>query len=190
MIDVRSFILGYYPIRGFVAWQAGDREAIFVDPGGWDDAIPALLASLGITVRAILLTHGHPDHTGGMEDMVQRLHAPVYAHTADIAKLPRHPDTLLADGDCIPCGSVAWRALSVPGHTAGCLAFAAEDVVFTGDTLFAGSIGGTAGLTEYEQERASIREQLFPLGDATRVYPAHGPATTIGIERRHNPFLR
>lgn len=189
MINVRSFILGYYPIRGFLAWREGDTEALFVDPGGWDEAIPALLAGLGLRVTAIALTHGHPDHTGGLEEMVDRLRAPVYAHDRE-RQLPREPDQALAGGETIAVGSAGWRALPVPGHTPGCLAYAAGDAVFTGDALFAGSIGGTASLEAYEEERRAIREQLWPLGDATRVFPAHGPATTIGIERRSNPFLR
>ncbi|HEY3379501.1 MAG TPA: MBL fold metallo-hydrolase [Armatimonadota bacterium] len=190
MIYVRAFELGYYPIRGFLAWAEGDRTAIFVDPGGWDDAIATLLETLGLTLGAILLTHGHEDHTGGVDAMVANLGAPVYAHAGDMALLARRPDTVLAGDECVPCGSLAWRVLPVAGHTDGSVAYAAGDVVFTGDTLFAGAIGGTANLAAYEQERFAIRTQLFPLGDATRVYPAHGPATTIGIERRANPFLR
>jgi glyoxylase-like metal-dependent hydrolase (beta-lactamase superfamily II) len=190
MINVRGFEIGYYPIRGFLAWAEGEREALFVDPGGWDDAIAALLEARGLSITAIALTHGHDDHTGGLEEMVARTAAPVYAPAGDVPMLTRRPDHILEGGACIPCGSLCWRVLAVPGHTAGSTAYAAGDLVFTGDTLFAGSIGGTAQASAYAQERFAIREQLFPLGDATRVYPAHGPATTIGIERRYNPFLR
>lgn len=189
-LHVRPFILGSYPIRGFIAWAEGDSDAVFVDPGGWDEAIMALLAEQELTVRAIVLTHGHPDHTEGLEDAVARLGAPVYIHAGDAHLLPRQPDITFDDSAEIRCGAVIWHALHVPGHTAGSTAFAAGDVVFTGDTLFAGAIGGTGTQDAYERERAAIRERLFSLGDATRVYPAHGPATTIGVERRCNPFLR
>ncbi len=189
-LHVRSFVLGRYPIRGHLAWRDGDRDALFIDPGGWDDAITETLATLGLVVHAIALTHGHRDHTEGLRAMLERLPAPVYVHAADVHLLPMQPDVRLAGDDEIPCGTVRWQALHTPGHTPGCLCFAADDVIFSGDTLFAGAIGGTTFLEAYEEERQHIREKLFPRGDATRVYPAHGPATTIGVERRCNPFLR
>lgn len=190
MITVRSFILGYYPIRGFLAWAENTHNAIFIDPGGWDDAIEQVIDEFELTVDAIVLTHGHDDHTGGLLQMVERLAAPVYAHAGDINLLPRRPDVVLEGGECIQSGEVLWQVLSIPGHTAGSVAYTADNIVFTGDTLFAGSIGGTSSMAAYEQERHSIRTQLLPLGSAVHAYPAHGPATTLGIEQRCNPFLR
>ncbi|HOF89522.1 MAG TPA: MBL fold metallo-hydrolase [Armatimonadota bacterium] len=189
-IQVRAFILGSYPIRGFLAWAEGDDRALFVDPGGWDDAILQTLDAFGLAVAAVALTHGHSDHTEGLLAFRERLGAPVYAHAADAHRLPAPPDVALQGGEEIACGTLRWRVLPVPGHTPGSVAYVAGAVVFTGDTLFAGSIGGTATLDDYERERHAIRTHLFPLGDDTRVYPAHGPATLIGVERRGNPFLR
>jgi len=189
-IQVRSFILGSYPIRGFLAWAHGDREAIFIDPGGWDEAILATVREFGLVVKVVVLTHGHWDHTGGLNEMTARLQAPVYAHVDDSRLLANPPDVGLEGGEAIPCGSARWQVLHVPGHTAGSVAYVAGNVVFTGDTLFAGSIGGTPNYVEYERERTGIRRHLLTLGDAVHAYPAHGPATTIGIERRCNPFLR
>jgi hydroxyacylglutathione hydrolase len=190
MIEVAGFILGSYPIRGFLAWTPGDAEGIFVDPGGWDDAILATAAQAGIRVGAILLTHGHWDHTEGLAEACANLRAPVYAHADDLRLLAQEPDVVLEGDEVLSCGSLAWRVIHLPGHTAGSVAYAAPGVAFVGDTLFAGSVGGTPTLGEFERERSGIRERLFILGDATRIYPAHGPATTIGIERRYNPFLR
>lgn len=189
-IHVRSFILGSYPIRGHLAWAEGDRQALFVDPGGWDDAIMQTLDAFGLTLAAIALTHGHWDHIEGLAEMTARLRTLVYAGVEDVRLLDQPPDYPLEGGETLVCGTLAWRVLHVPGHTAGSLAFTAGDVAFTGDTLFAGAIGGTPNQAEYERERRAIRAHLLPLGDAVRVYPAHGPATTIGIERRSNPFLR
>ena len=189
-VNVRSFIIGSYPIRGFLAWGDGDTQALFVDPGGWDDEILRTVEAFSLTVCAIALTHGHWDHTGGLAEMIARLRAPVYAHADDVRLLNHAPDVALEGGETIPCGTLGWQVLPVPGHTTGSVAYAASGIVFTGDTLFAGSIGGTPNQAEYDRERRAIRERLFPLGDDTRAYPAHGPATLIGIERRCNPFLR
>jgi hydroxyacylglutathione hydrolase len=189
MLHVRAFILGYYPIRGFLAWAEGDRAALLVDPGGWDDAITDTLTAEGLSVAAIALTHGHGDHTGGLKEAVAHLHSPVYICADEPGAFASSPETALRDGDVIHVGCLNWRALHVPGHTPGCMAYAAGDVVFTGDALFAGSVGGTSSHETYEQQRTAIRARLFPLGDSVRVYPAHGPASTIGIERRYNPFL-
>jgi hydroxyacylglutathione hydrolase len=189
-LRVMPFILGSYPIRGLLAWAPGEREAVFVDPGGWSEAIAETLAAQELRLTAILLTHGHWDHTEGLETMTARTGAPVYAHADDCRLLAQPPDVLLEGGETVTCGTVSWRVLHTPGHTAGSVCYAAGEVVFTGDTLFAGSIGGTPSADEYARERRRIRDVLFALGDATRAYPAHGPATTIGIERRCNPFLR
>jgi len=190
MVHVRGFVLGRYPIRGYLAWGDSEREALFVDPGGWDEVVMQFLEQERLRVGAIVLTHGHWDHIEGIAEARTRLNAPVYAHRDDVHLLPEPPDVAVAGDEAITCGDRAWRILHVPGHTAGSVAYATSAVVFTGDALFAGAIGGTSTQEAYLLERQSIRERLFPLGDDVRVFPAHGPATTIGVERRCNPFLR
>ncbi len=190
MIHVRAFILGSYPIRGFLAWGDGEREALFVDPGGWDPAILATLTEYNLRVTAIVLTHGHWDHTEGLAEAQGQLDAPVYVHADDLRLLQAPVDVVLEGGETIACGRVRWRVIHLPGHTAGSVAYHAEDVVFSGDCLFAGAIGGTPTPAAYDQERRYLHTRLLPLGDAVQVYPAHGPATTLGVERRANPFLR
>jgi glyoxylase-like metal-dependent hydrolase (beta-lactamase superfamily II) len=190
VIHVRAFVLGSYPIRGFLAWGDGSREALFVDPGGWDPAIAETLAEHDLRVSAIALTHGHWDHTEGLAQAQGQLGAPVYLHADDLRLVPIPPDVVLEGGETLCCGRVAWQVLHMPGHTAGSVAYHAEDVLFSGDTLFAGAIGGTPTRAAYDQERRMLQTRLLPLGDAVRVFPAHGPATTLGVERRSNPFLR
>lgn len=190
MIKVRAFELGYYPIFGFLAWHEDDNQAIFVDPGGWDDEILRVLDEEQLTVEAILLTHGHGDHTGGLAAAAANFSAKVFAHAAEEAMIPASVDCLLRGGEVISCGQLCWQAIALPGHTPGSLAYHAGDVLFTGDALFAGSVGGTAGHEQYEEQLQAIRQNLFLLGDDTRCFPAHGPATLLGVEKRCNPFLR
>ncbi len=113
-IRVRGFILGSYPIRGFLAWADGGREALFVDPGGWDDAIQQTLRQFGLSVTAILLTHGHWDHTGGLDEMSARLHAPVYAHIEDTRLLAQPPDVSLEGGETISLRRAALAGVASP----------------------------------------------------------------------------
>jgi hydroxyacylglutathione hydrolase len=186
-------------------------EAIVVDPG---DEVGKVLAGLrrhGLRCTAILNTHAHIDHVGANHALREATGARLMLHQADlplydnlrvqaewlgglIPEPPRaEPDGHLAHGDRVSAGAVTAGVLHTPGHTPGSVCFRVEGeapLVLTGDTLFAGSIGRTdlwGG--DFDQEIASIRAHLLSLDDVTRVIPGHGPETTIGWERRQNPFL-
>ena len=188
-----------------------------IDPGGDVPAILARLGALGVTVEAILLTHGHLDHAGGVEELREALPArpegsPVPVIGPDrrdgfllsgIAEQARlfgasgmrdaAPDRYLDQGEVLELAGRRLEVLSVPGHTPGHVAFfdRAAGLLIGGDTLFAGSVGRT-DLPGGDGPLLirSIREKLLPLGDDVVVMPGHGPATRIGDERRSNPFLR
>lgn len=166
-------------------------EAVVIDPGGDAMRIVSELTKKKLTLRHILNTHGHWDHTGANSELRKITRAPLLLHGLDAAGLNDPPDGFLEDGQEVLFGTHALRVLHTPGHSPGGVCFSGPGVVFTGDTLFAGSIGRTdlAG-GSYESLIRSVREKLFPLGDEIRAYPGHGPATTIGEERRHNPFFR
>ncbi|MBX6377809.1 MAG: MBL fold metallo-hydrolase, partial [Clostridia bacterium] len=149
-----------------------------------------------LKVERILLTHGHVDHVSAVEAIAAETGAPVFIHPDDEALMARscrhRPDGYLGDGDEVPFAGGAFRVLHTPGHTPGgvCFYWPDDRVCFSGDTLFAGSIGRTdlpGG--SHQTLLASIRTRLLVLPDDVLVYPGHGPQTTIGEERRTNPFL-
>ncbi len=190
-------------------WCAETREAAVVDPGGDLDRIRAAVAAAGVTLKQILLTHAHIDHAGGVAELAAAEHLPIVGpHPGDqfwidgLGQQARHfgfrpsqpftPDRWLGQGDSIQVGKLALEVRHCPGHTPGHVVFFVpeEKLAIVGDVLFAGSIGRTdfpGG--NFETLVTSIREQLFTLGDDVEFIPGHGPMSTIGEERRSNPFV-
>lgn len=182
------------------------RQAAVVDPGDEAPRILNALAAAGLTVACIINTHGHFDHVAANKKIKEATGAPILIHAQDapmLASLSRSaarwglsaedspaPDRTIADGDTLAVGNLAFRVLHTPGHTPGGVSLLTDSAVFVGDTLFQGSVGRTdfpGG--DFETLRASIQTKLFSLDDGTVVYPGHNQPTTIGDERRHNPFV-
>ncbi len=183
------------------------QEAALIDPGEETQLFLRRLEHEGLELNAVWLTHGHLDHVDGVRRVVEETGADVYLHPDDRnlydhvtqqraawgmrsdSPLPP-PDHDLQHSAEIAVGGYAFSVIHVPGHSKGSVAFVGHGVVFAGDVLFAGSVGRTdlpGG--DAATLLASIRDQLLSLPDETIVYPGHGPATTIGAERRSNPFL-
>jgi glyoxylase-like metal-dependent hydrolase (beta-lactamase superfamily II) len=184
-------------------------EAIVIDPGDEAERIHRRLNELGLKLKQILLTHAHIDHVGGALKLKQLTGAPIFLNEDDRSLLKTMemqagwlglatpetapPDESLTDGLSVGLERYPAQVIHTPGHTQGsvCLYFAPLKLLVAGDTLFEGSIGRTdlpGG--NFDQIIDSIHSRLLPLPDETRVLTGHGPATTIGTERRNNPFLR
>ena len=201
-------VVGPLAVNCFIIGCEKSKEGVVVDPGGDADRIIAAVSRLGLRISRVINTHGHFDHVGGNGEVLKRTGAKLLIHELDAQFLSRaadvatrfgttaenspQPDGFLEDGMTISVGDYRMEVLHTPGHTPGgcCLLIAGEGLILTGDTLFAGGVGRTdfpGG--SHTMLIESIRTRLFGLPDATRAYPGHGPATTIGHEKRHNPFI-
>jgi glyoxylase-like metal-dependent hydrolase (beta-lactamase superfamily II) len=200
--------VGPLGVNCFVLGCKATREGVIVDPGGDVERIAEIVQRHGLKILTIINTHGHFDHVGGNRKAVAAFGAPLLIHQDDAAMLDRvadvarmygmqgenspPADSYLANGQVISFGTHRIQVLHTPGHTKGgcCLYLEAENMVLTGDTLFADSIGRTdlpGG--SHEQLLQSIRTRLFTLPEGVTAYPGHGPKTTIGHEKQHNPYF-
>ena len=176
----------------YLVAQEGAQEALIVDPGGEPDRILDALDARGWRPRHVLVTHGHRDHVGALAAIHAEWAVSVLAGVgdADCIPLPRDSVHWLRDGETLPIGSGELQALQTPGHTPGGFSFRLDGHIFVGDALFAGSIGNpNVPRVGYGQLLSSLSRHVLSLSEPTVVHPGHGPATTVGEERRHNPFF-
>jgi len=193
---VKMFTVGMTQTNCFLVGNTETAEAVVIDPG-FDSASEAksILKEIErnvFTIKFIINTHGHPDHTSGNKILKEVTGASILIHEYD-ALLLRNPsaDKTIREGDLIELGEVKLRVLHTPGHTKGSIALLGADAVFSGDTLFAGGIGRYDLLGgSLEEIMNSLKNKLLILPDHLKVYPGHGQVTTIGEERRSNPFLQ
>ena len=188
---LRRLVVGPYQANCYILGCEKTNQGLVIDPGDDVFRIVEVVSRLGLKIRYILITHGHVDHIGGASELRRITGAPVWIHPLDARGLNFRPQGSLSDGQEIPLGRFMLSVIHTPGHSPGGVSFHAPGALFTGDTLFAGSVGRTdlPGGDHNELVRGVVGK-LFPLGDALRVYPGHGPRTTIGRERISNPFFR
>ncbi len=211
-MHVESFMFNPFQTNCYVCHDAG--EGVIIDPSCMTEAeqqaVLAYVDAYQLKIKHLLLTHGHIDHIFGCQFLADHFGEEWQMHPADKPFLTRSaeqalafgmpleapppPGPLLDEGDTVTVGEATWEVLHTPGHSPGSICFydAANGFVVSGDVLFQNSIGRTLGLpqTSLPQLMASIFQKLLLLPDDTVVYPGHGPATTIGRERAHNPFLQ
>lgn len=211
---VKHLTTGPLQVNTYVVGDETTGDAVVIDPGGHADEILQVVENEGLTLRRIINTHAHFDHVGGVQDLKEAAGVPFALHLDDLPILenygnqlayfgvsagePPTVDEYLEADQEIRIGEILLRVLFTPGHSPGHVTFVYDSapsgegrqVAFSGDVLFRGSIG-RADLPggDYERLMRSIREELLPLGDDTMIYPGHGPSTTIGQEKRSNPFL-
>ena len=205
---VDTIVVGSFEVNCYLVWDEGTKDLIIIDPGDDSAAVIRRIHATRATPRAVLLTHGHGDHIGAVTELRQKFGIPLVAGTGEKQYLADPMFNLsgqiglpiklapaeqwVADEETISFGSLSFRVLSTPGHTSGgvCFLDETEGAVFCGDTIFQGSIGRTdfPG-SSFKELMLSIQNKILTLPDDIVCYPGHGPTTTVGAERRSNPFL-
>lgn len=196
---IKAIPAGIYGANCYIIGDEETKEAVVVDPGGDAPVLINAIEKMDVKLKYILLTHGHIDHVEAVEELKKKYNVPFYINEEDevmmmngtyvYGKLPK-ADGYLTEENKFTFGKYEIKCIHTPGHTPGGISFLIEDKVFTGDTLFQGSIGRTdfeGG--DYNQIISSILNKIIPLGDAVEVYPGHGPKSSVLFEKTRNPFL-
>lgn len=202
---IQVFTVGPFQENCYVV--ARDGDLLIVDPGDEADRLMEAIDATGLRPRYLLLTHGHLDHVGAVSALQARYDCPVLAPADELPLIEQLPlqcqlfglppmtpprvDRTIADGESLAFGQGTIEAIATPGHSPGGTCFRVGDHVFVGDTIFQGGVGRTDlwGGSWPTLER-SIRERIFTLPEHLALYPGHGPATTVGDEKRSNPFFQ
>jgi hydroxyacylglutathione hydrolase len=210
LMIVQMFTVGRFFTNCYVVGCERTKETIIIDPG-FDDQFEAekvyeFIDSNALVLKLLVNTHGHPDHTCGNGMVKKRFHVPILIHEYDAHMLGNlrnkiagifefknsspPADMLLRNGDMVRFGKTTLKVIHTPGHSRGSISLLGEKEVFTGDILFAGSIGRTDFPESSAPDMTLSLRKLANLPTHLVVYPGHGPMTTIGEEKRNNPFLR
>ncbi len=206
-MKVKTFIVSVMETNGYVVFDESTLDGIVIDPGSDGNKFIEFIESENINLKYIVLTHAHFDHIGGVNEIKEKTGAEVMLCRGEeiIAESGRynlsavhgcpvtvHADKVLEDGEIVSFGGLSFKVFITPGHTpgGGCFYFENEAVLFTGDTLFYGSVGRTDfELGSISDLIASIKNKLLVLPENVIVYCGHGPKTSIGFEKENNPFV-
>jgi len=207
-VILEGFPVGPIQANCYIVGDDNSGKGVVIDPGDEVDRILSRIQEHSLHVELILNTHGHFDHVSGNKKLKEATGAKIAIHPDDTHYLDKlsqsaavwgmsaedspPPDLLLSDGQILEVGGLKFKVLHTPGHSPGSVSFLIDDaqIVFTGDLIFAGSIGRTdfpGG--DYNALIQSVRKKIFSLGDDYRILSGHGPETTVGHEKRHNPFF-
>ena len=203
---IENIVVGPLEVNCYILGCDDTREAAIIDPGGDADKIIKAIEKGKFIPKLIINTHAHFDHVGGVKAIQDHFKIDFLLHKDDLflienldeqatsfglGSIPRpEVNKFVNNEDMVSFGQKVIKVIHTPGHTPGGVCYYVDNSIFVGDTMFAGSIGRTdfPG-SSYETLIKSIKERLFPLGDSVTVYSGHGPSTTIGNEKSHNPFL-
>lgn len=196
MLKIYTFPLGAYQTNCYLFFEEGSSACCLVDPGYESDLLTRQLEDLGLSVEAVLLTHGHFDHVGGVRQIAADTGCRVYLCPADLSMPaamtagPLYYTHTYGEGDVLSLAGTEITVLHTPGHTPGSVCLLVGQALFSGDTLFAGSCGRTdlpGG--DWDTIRRSLARLAALEGDF-QVFPGHGEATTLSAEKRYNPYMR
>ena len=195
MLQIHTLPLGDYQTNCYILHQEGNRDCLVIDPGYEPEIILSYLSEKGLTLQAILLTHGHFDHVGAVRELAAQTDCRVYINPKDLSLPPMltagplYYTNTYGEGDRLDIAGISFRVLETPGHTPGSVFLMAEQNLFSGDTLFCGSCGRTdlpGG--DYRAMKESLK-RLASLREDYNVYPGHGSNTTLAWEQKTNPYL-
>jgi hydroxyacylglutathione hydrolase len=201
-VILKKMELGSYAANCYIVGDEETKEGMIIDPGAEPSLILRNVKTMALDIKIIVLTHSHIDHIGALAEIKKATGAEIIIHVDEAPSLKTQPfgimlpkptskpDKLVKEGDIISVGKLNFSVIHTPGHTQGGMCLFTKGVVFTGDTLFNFSVGrADFPGSDFDQEIKSIWQKLMVLPDETVVCPGHGPDTTIGFEKRANPFL-
>ena len=202
---LKIFTVGPMEANCYILYNPDKKEGLIIDPGAEGARLIKFIEQEKICINYIINTHGHPDHIGANRQIKEYTNAPILIHEYDAPMLTRSgsvlslifplessspaADTFVKDGDLIECAEMKLKVLHTPGHTPGGISLLLDDAIFTGDTLFSGSVGRFDLPGGSEEVLLNSIKKILSLDENLIIYPGHGPSTTVSEELRSNPFI-